>query len=297
MVWIIEWDTPTYGHIKAVKRVMYQGRSKYQEIWLVETYEFGKLLLLDGKSQSSEHDEFVYHEALVHPAMLLHPRPQRVLILGGGEGATLREVLKHRSVEEVVMVDIDEDVVKVSRELWGELSAGAFEDPRVRLIIGDALDYIFGSPGKFDVIIADLSDPLEAGPAYKLYTLETYRRIAELLDGGVFVTQAASPTNTPQTHAIIYNTARSAFRFAAYYHAFMNSFSGMWGFVIASNELDPRGMRAEEAERRLRERGVATRFYDAAAHLHMFSVPRHLRELIERERRVSTMSSPAYMPA
>ncbi|MEN2999121.1 MAG: polyamine aminopropyltransferase [Acidilobaceae archaeon] len=296
-MWIIEWDTPTYGHLKGVKRVLYKGRSRYQEIELVESHDFGKLLLLDGKSQSSEHDEFVYHEALVHPAMVLHPRPRRVLILGGGEGATLREVLKHRSVEEAIMVDIDEEVVRVSRELWGELSAGAFEDRRAKVVIGDALEYIAGSPGKFDVIIADLSDPLEAGPSYKLYTLETYRRIGELLDGGVFVTQAASPSNTPQTHAIIYNTVRSAFKFAAYYHAFMNSFSGLWGFVIASNELDPRGLTAGLAARRLAERGIATRFYDATSHLNMFSVPKHLREFIEGERRISTLSSPAYMPA
>lgn len=280
-----------------MKRVLYKGRSRYQEIVLVESYEFGKLLLLDGKSQSSEHDEFVYHEALVQPAMLLHPNPRRVLILGGGEGATLREVLKHRSVEEAVMVDIDEEVVRVSRELWGELSAGAFEDRRAKLIIGDALEYIESSPGKFDVIIADLSDPLEGGPAYKLYTLETYRKIGELVEGGVFVTQATSPSNTPQTHSIIYNTIRNAFKHVSYYHVFMNSFSGLWGFVIASNELDPRSLTAELVGRRLEERRIETRFYDATTHLNMFSVPKHLRAMIEGERRVSTLSNPAYMPA
>lgn len=295
MVWIIEWDTPTYGHLKGVKRVLYSSRSKYQQIEIVETHDFGRLLLLDGKSQSSEVDEFVYHEALVHPAMLMHGGPKKVLILGGGEGATLREVLKHKSVERAVMVDIDEEVVKVSREQLPFLSAGAFEDKRAELIIGDALDYVSSTRERFDVIIADLSDPLEAGPAYKLYTLEFYKQIGNILnEGGVFVTQATSPSNTGRAHAIIYNTARRAFRYATYYHVFMHAFSGLWGFVMASNEVDVRNKQID-VDLELARAGVSTRFYDAVAHRHMFSVPRHLRAAIEAEEEISTVSRPAFI--
>lgn len=295
MVWVIEWDTSTYGHLKGVKRVLYSGSSRYQRIEVVETHDFGKLLLLDGKSQSSEVDEFVYHEALVHPAMILHGEPRRILILGGGEGATLREALKHRSVEKAVMVDIDEEVVRVSRELLPFLSAGAFDDGRAELIIGDALDYVNSATEKFDVIIADLSDPLEAGPAYKLYTLEFYKQLGGLLaEGGIFVTQATSPSNTGRAHAIIYNTARHAFRYATYYHVFMHAFSGLWGFVMGSNDVDVRNKEID-VDAELRRRGISTRFYDSVAHRHMFSVPKHMREAIEAEAEISTLSKPAFI--
>ena len=296
--WYIEFDTPTHAHMKGLKRIIYRHRSKYQDIVVAESFDHGIILILDGKTQSSERDEFVYHEALVHPAMILHGGPRRVLVLGGGEGATLREVLKYPTVEEAVMVDIDEDVVRVSREYLKFMSEGVFEDRRVKLVIGDALDYVFNTREKFDVIIADLTDPLEAGPSYKLYTLEFYRRIAEILEeGGVFVTQATSPTNTPRTHAVIYRTVSSAFRYAAYYHIFMPSFEAVWGFVIASNHRDPGSLKPEVIDETLARYGVKTRFYDSQAHIHMFAIPKHLREYIESVSEVSTMEKPVYMPA
>ncbi|MEB3859710.1 MAG: spermidine synthase, partial [Desulfurococcales archaeon] len=163
--WIVEWSTPSSAHMFSVRRVLYWGKSRYQEIVVLEYEELGKALVLDGKTQSTEYDEFVYHEALVQPAMVLHGNPERVLVLGGGEGATVREVLKFKSVREVVMVDIDEEVVRVSREMLPEWHAGAFDDPRLRLVIGDGYEYVEGSGESFDVIIADLADPIEAGPA------------------------------------------------------------------------------------------------------------------------------------
>ncbi len=296
--WLIEWDTPSLGHIKAVKRVVYSGRSKYQDIMVIETYEYGVALVLDGKTQSTEADEFIYHEALVHPAMILHGAPRKILILGGGEGATLREALKYGSVGKAVMVDIDEEVIRVSREYMEFMSRGAFEDKRVNLVIGDALDYVFNTSEAFDVIIADLSDPIAEGPSYKLYTREFYAKVNNILSpNGVFVTQATSPTNTPETHAVIYNTVRSVFAKTAYYHIFIPSFEALWGFVIASKTLDPRGLNPKDVDETLARHGVKTRFYDSTAHAHMFSVPRNLREFIEGETRISTFDNPVYMPA
>ncbi len=297
-LWYIEFDTPTHAHMKGLKRVIHRHRSKYQDILVAESFEYGVLLILDGKTQSSERDEFVYHEALVHPAMILHGNPRKVLVLGGGEGATLREVLKYASVEEAVMVDIDEDVVKISREYLKFMNEGVFEDRRVKLVIGDALEYVFSTKDKYDIVIADLSDPLEGGPAYKLYTLEFYKRVSEIIgDEGVFVTQATSPTNTPRTHAIIYRTVREVFKYATYYHIFIPSFESVWGFVIASNGKDPRMLDEVLVDRELRRHNIKTRFYDGEAHRHMFSVPKHLREYIESVNEISTMEKPAYMPA
>ena len=296
--WYIEFDTPTHAHMKALKRIIHRHRSKYQDIVVAESFDHGLVLILDGKTQSAERDEFVYHEALVHPAMILHGNPRKVLVLGGGEGATLREVLKYPSVKEAVMVDIDEDVVRVSREYLRFMNKGVFEDPRVKLVIGDALDYVFNTREKFDVVIADLSDPLAGGPSYKLYTLEFYRRVAEILgEDGVFVTQATSPTNTPRTHAIIYRTVSSVFRYTAYYHIYMASFESVWGFVIASNSRNPKSLKPETVDEVLERNAIKTRFYDSQSHIHMFTVPKHLREYIESVTEISTMNNPVYMPA
>ncbi|MEM0340980.1 MAG: polyamine aminopropyltransferase [Acidilobaceae archaeon] len=294
----IEWDTPTHGHVKVLAKIIEYRVSKYQEIIVAETKEFGRLLILDGKTQSSEVDEFIYHESLTHPAMILHGNPKNVLILGGGEGATAREVLKYKSVKRVVMVDIDEEVVRVSREHLEFMNKGVFDNPRLELKIGDALDYVYSTNEKFDVVIADLSDPIEAGPSYKLYTKEFYERLSEILEeGGVFVTQATSPIGSPKVHAVIYNTIRSVFRYASYYHVFVPSFETLWGFVIASNSKDPASLEPEIVDKTLRELNIETRFYDSKAHRHMFSVSKYLRTLIESEKSVAVMDNPVFMPA
>jgi spermidine synthase len=129
---------------------------------------------LDEKIQSTESDEYIYHEALVHPSLLAHPNPKRVFIAGGGEGATAREVLRHKSVERVVMVDIDDIVCKTSKEFLPKHHRGAFDNPRYQLIIEDAKVWLQQTEEKFDVMVLDLADPVEDGPAYMLYTKEFY---------------------------------------------------------------------------------------------------------------------------
>lgn len=294
----VEWDTPSHGHVKIFDKIVAYRVSRYQEIIVADTREFGRVLVLDGKTQSSEFDEFVYHESLVHPAMILHGSPRRVLILGGGEGATAREVLKYRCVERVVMVDIDEEVVRVSREYLSFMNKGVFENPRLELVVGDALEYVQNSREKFDVIIADLSDPIEAGPSYKLYTKEFYERVKELLEaGGVFVTQATSPVGSPKAHAVVYNTIKSVFKFAAYYHVYVPSFETLWGFVVASDYRDPASLTPALVDKALESMGIETRFYDSEAHLHIFSIPKNLRKLIESEKSIATLENPVFMPA
>jgi len=130
--WFMEFNTPFSWHVRGIRKVLYSGTTKYQRVAVVEFEDLGKALILDGKTQSTLYDEFIYHESLVHPAMITHPNPRKVLILGGGEGATAREVLKHRSVEEVVMVDIDEDVIKISKEYLPEMNQGVFENPKLK---------------------------------------------------------------------------------------------------------------------------------------------------------------------
>ena len=298
--WIYEWSTPGTVHAHAVKKVHAFGTTKYQTYLIVELEDLGKTLVIDGKTQSSAFDEYVYHESLVQPPLLAHGFPRRVLILGGGEGATAREALKFRTVEEVVMVDIDEEVVDACKKYLPEWHRGAFEDPRFRLVIGDAERYVREAEGKFDAILADLTDPEAGGPSWRLYTKDFYDAVREhLTDRGVFVTQATSPTLTPGVFSTIYRTAKASFAHAAAYVSYVRSYEGLWGFVMASDGVDLDSfIAAQDVDERLAALGVSgNRYYDSVTHRHMFSLPRYLRDLLARPGPVATLQNPVYIPA
>jgi spermidine synthase len=283
-----------------VKKVYAFGRTKYQTYLVVEFDDLGKALVIDGKTQSAVVDEHVYHESLVQPAMVAHGSPRSVLILGGGEGATAREVLKFPSVNMVVMVDIDEEIVNACKELLPEWHRGAFDDPRLKLVIDDAEHYVNTTSEKFDVIIADLVDPEEGGPAWRLYTKEFYELLKSRLNrGGVFVTQATSPTLTSKVHATIFNTVKAAFRHAISYYVYIRSFEGLWGFVMGSDDANLEALRdMNDVDSRLASMGVkGNRFYDSESHQSMFHAPRNVRDILASYHEVSTLSNPIYLPA
>jgi spermidine synthase len=140
--WFLDFLSPDEGHMHGIETILFSKQTQFQRMEIIETKSYGRCLILDGKMQSSQADEFIYHEALVHPAMLSHPEPKRVFVVGGGEGATVREILRHKSVERVLMVDIDEDVVEGSKQYLPEWSQGAFDDPRVELRYMDARKYL-----------------------------------------------------------------------------------------------------------------------------------------------------------
>ena len=298
--WFIEFNTPFSWHVRAIRRVLYSGVTKYQRVAVVEFEDLGKALVLDGKVQSSLYDEFIYHESLVHPVMITHPNPRRVLILGGGEGATAREVLRHRGVREVVMVDIDEEVIRVVKEYLPEMSQGAFDDPRLRLVIDDGRKFLERVNDKYDVVILDLTDPLEGGPSYLLYTLEFYRIVRDRLsDGGLMVTQATSTYYALRTFATIYKTVASVFPVARAYHVYVPSFDSTWGFVIGSLGPDPTSLTPDEVNRRISERiNGELRFYDGYMHRALFTLPKHVVRVLEDPSiRPATDSNPTFMPA
>jgi thermospermine synthase len=159
-------------HSMTFGAVLYSATTPFQKVEVLDTEPFGHVLMLDGVLNSAEKDEYIYHESLVQPAMLAHPHPRTVFIGGGGEGATLREVLRHPSVEKAVMVDIDGDLVEVFRRDLPQYPQGAFDDPRTELIFDDAKKQLEEYDGLFDVIVLDLADPVEAGPAFPLWTRE-----------------------------------------------------------------------------------------------------------------------------
>jgi len=164
-----------------VDTYIFSHKSRWQKIEILHTKVWGKVLFLDGKIQSAQIDEFIFHEALVHTPMFVHPAPHKVLVIGGGEGADLREILRHNTVDKVVMVDIDDELVYACKRYLPEWSCGAFDDPRVELHIDDGREWLTRCKDKFDVVIVDLTEPLEGGPSLKLFTREFYELVKSSL--------------------------------------------------------------------------------------------------------------------
>ena len=297
--WNYEYITPDLVQAERVREVLFRGRTAYQEVLIIDGASFGRSLLLDGKTQSTEGDEFVYHEALVQPSMVAHPDPRQVFIAGGGEGATAREVLSHRSVTKAVMVDIDREVVELCRRYLPNHHRGAFDNPRLELHHGDALEFLERSRQQFDVAVIDVPDPLEAGPAYLLFTREFYELVRDrLTPEGMVVTQAGptGPTFYNQCFTAVVNTVGQVFPSVYAYEAFVPSFGGIWGFVIGSLGPGPVSLSDEEIGRRIAERvDGRLRFFDGTTQRGMFSVPKYLREGLSNETRVITRDNPLFV--
>ncbi len=281
----LDYTNPSAAVLLRVKDVLYSSRSPYQQIEVLDTEAFGRCLVLDGRVQSTEAEEFIYHEALVHPAMVTHPDPRTVLILGGGEGATLREVLRHRTVERVVMVEIDPQVVEICRRYLPEWSDGAFDDPRVTLIIDDAARYLQEKEDRFDVIICDLTDPIPGTPAEGLASEEAFQAMhRHLRPGGILVNQAGSTGISELDYFVrVYRTMVSVFRHLVPCSIQITSFAESWGFIVASDMYDPRDLTPEEVEERLSRRceREKLRYYDGFIHRALFTLPRWFWQALE----------------
>lgn len=297
--WFHDYVTPDMVQSYSIKEVTYSGRTQFQSVEIIESGGLGRCLILDGKIQSSEWDEFIYHEALVHPPMIAHPRPERVFIAGGGEGATLREVLAHSSVKRVVMVDIDEEVIDICRRLLPSWHQGSFEDSRLELRFVDARKYLeecVNVGEKFDVVILDLPEPIEGGPAYLLHTTEFYQVVREKLapDGILSLQAGTSSWGNHRCFTAIINTLKAVFPLVFPYDTFIPSYGGTWGFALASPKLSP--PTAAEVERQIASRiAGGLRFYDGIAHQGLFSLPKNLREAIAEEKTVITTEQPFFI--
>ncbi|MDP8924669.1 MAG: polyamine aminopropyltransferase [Chloroflexota bacterium] len=268
-----------------IVRTLYSGQTQYQHVEIAETRPYGLALFLDGLPQSAVADEFVYHEALVHPALLAHPEPRRVMIAGGGEGATLREVLRHPSVERATMVDIDGELLDLVRQYLAPIHQGALDDPRADVVVGDALAHLREHEDRYDAIVIDLTDPDESGPIAELYTEDFYRLAASRLnDGGVLVTQAYSfALNNLGWYTRIARTLAGVFPLVRPYRAEVPFFKDSWGLCTASFVRDPAALPDLAIDRLLEQRGLSDlRYYDGTTHTSMFALPRYARAALRR---------------
>lgn len=271
-----------------VKDVIYSGRTAFQSVTILQTEEYGRFVVLDGETQSAEDDEYIYHEALVQPVMLAHPAPRRVLVIGGGEGATLREVLRHPAVERAVMVDIDGEFVDLARRHLQDWHRGAFDDPRVRLEIRDGLEYLRKCRDKFDVAIVDVCDYVEDTAVAGLYQPAFFSAVRDVLaPDGLAVVQAGELGRWAHGgHAEIARMMKPSFGTGIPYSTFVESFWSEWSFLLAGDRAQAWRRAAPSAvDAAIAARGLTGRlsFYDGQTHQRMFSLPKDIRDALVQD--------------
>ncbi|MEO8303086.1 MAG: polyamine aminopropyltransferase [Betaproteobacteria bacterium] len=272
--------TDDWGFYIRSSRRFESFRSDYQSIEVDDSVPFGKLFRLDGHFMTSERDEFFYHENLVHLPALSHESPERALIVGGGDGGSAEELLKHPSMRSVTLAEIDAAVVDIARKYLSSVHGGALDDPRLALAIGDGFGFVRRTTERFDLIVLDLTD--SGGPSEKLYTPDFYRACADrLTPGGALSLHIASPIAHPEQIRATMANLRKAFARVTPYLTSVPLYGGMWMMACASNTLDPKSVSAEEIDRRITARGIAKlQYYNGDMHRAALALPNFVRDLV-----------------
>jgi spermidine synthase len=267
--------------VYTIREVLSRTRTPYQFVEIFDLEEIGRALFLDGWIQIAEIDEFIYHEALVHPALLAHPNPEVVFIAGGGDGGALREILKHPTIKKVMVGELDQEVIGLSRRYLSNIHEDAWEDPRVEILIGDARHTLKGFPRTFDAVIVDLTEPVEEGPSQLLFTREFYGIVERSLRSpGVFSSQCADAgPGFGKLIADVLETLRQLTPYVRSFLAPVPSFQGLWSFAIAGFGLDPLRS-SEEWKERLSLLSKPLKWCSPGILSAGFEVPPYLREIL-----------------
>jgi spermidine synthase len=268
-----------FPHAKRLARV----DSRYQRIEVWDTPQLGRLFTLDGRPMTSTGDEFIYHECMVHPAALAHPSPQAALVLGGGDGGAARQLLKHASIRRIVVAELDAQVVRLTREHLPEVHGGAFDDPRVELVIGDAARYVeAAAPAQFDLIVFDLTPP--DSPAAGLYTPDFYQQLKRVMRPIAAVSvHLGSPYFHAERVARLLDDLRAAFAVVRTMSAFVPLYGSLWMMAAASDTLDPAALSVDALAERLAARAIDTlKHYDPLMHAGLFSASPAVRDKLSQ---------------
>lgn len=270
-LWFTEKQTQGVALSLETTRTVHREKTRYQDLAVLETVDNGKVLILDGCIMTTDLDEFVYHEMITHVPLCTHRSPRKVLVIGGGDGGTVREVLKHSSVDAVVLAEIDRRVIEASREHLPSLST-ALGDPRCRIMVGDGAEHVRTHQGQYDVIICDSTDPI--GPGVVLFSEDFYRASYEsLTDGGVFCAQMESPFFHGELIGRVVRSLRAIFPIVRLYLATVPTYPGaLWSFALASKKYDPLGdVRAVRLD---------TKYYTPEVHKAAFVLPKFVEDLV-----------------
>lgn len=278
-LWYSEINSPTEKVSWKVREVLFRGRSEYQEVALLDTWDYGRMLVLDGVVQTTERDEAGYHEMLAHVPLYSHPDPRRVLIIGGGDGGTLREVLNHPGIEEAVMVEIDGLVVEQCRRHLPALASG-FDDPRARLVIGDGVAHVReAADGSYDAVLVDGTDPL--GPGEGLFNSEFYRHVDRILrPGGVTATHTSeNPLYKPEVPLAVLGKLAAIFPRTRLFRSEIPTYhTGTWYFVLAGKGADP--AEVDYTGDRFPRHAAPRDYYTPPVHRGAFALPARVERLL-----------------
>lgn len=257
-----------------------QKQSPWQHIEVFDNALFGRVMRIDGCFMTSERDEFFYHEPMVHLPAMAHPGPRSALVVGGGDGGAAEELLKHPSMQRVLLAELDAEVVQLAREWLGSIHKGAFDDPRLEVRMGDARALIESGSERFDQIVLDLTDPF--GPALDLYTVEFYAACRRALNpGGVLSLHLGSPIHVPQTMARIAASLRAAFPIVRPYLQYVPLYGTLWCMAMASDTTDPALLGEAEVDARIAARGLQDlQLYNGAVHRALLAQPNFVRTLL-----------------
>lgn len=278
--WFEEKLYPNYGQRFLVTRTLYRKKTPFQTLEIFDTPAFGRVLALDGICQTTEKDEFFYHEMMVHPALFAHPRPRKVLIIGGGDGGILEEALKHKTLERAVMVEIDGSVVDICRKYLPSICGKAFDDRRTDLVIADGVKYMRETTEKFDVILVDSTDPI--GPAEVLFGGDFYSACKRCLaPRGILVTQNGVPFLQRDELATTRKRLRRLFADSGFLFAPVPTYiGGLMALSWSSQDTTNRAVLLKTLSARFQKARIKTQHYTPEIHLAAFAVPRYLQRYL-----------------
>lgn len=272
-LWYTEKQTPVFGITAKIRETLVTEKTEFQDLAMIDTEEFGRMLVLDGMVMTTVKDEFVYHEMVAHPALNTHPNPKHVLVVGGGDGGVIREVLKHPEVEKAVLVEIDGKVIEYSKKYLPEI-AGELDNPRVEVLVNDGYMHIIESKNKYDVIMVDSTEPV--GPAAPLFERGFYQGIYEALkEDGIFVAQTDNPWFKADLIQQVNKDVKEIFPIVHVYGANIPTYpSGLWTFTMGSKVHDP--LQVDETAIPEME---SNKYYTPRLHKAAFVLPKFVEDL------------------
>jgi len=290
---IVEYLNPRFGYFYTVSKTLYRGKTRHQNIEILDTPEFGVVMRLDGITQVVTKNDYQYHEPLAHTALCCHPSPRRVLIIGGGDGGILRETVKYPAIHAIDVAELDEAVVRLSKKYFIPVHRGAFDDPRVRVHICDGRKFVEKRRGGYDVIIMDMTDPF--GPSTYLYTREFFRAVNAALrdDRGVFAMHTESPVSSPATFNSIVKTLRVVFGNVQTLYMYIQMYAVLWSVSVCSGNPGVTRMNGTLVDRRLSSNGIrGLNLFSGKTFEAMKVAYPYIEEILRTKARVLTDRSP-----
>lgn len=271
-MWLKEGQIENAAMTYKIKETLFRKKTEYQDLAIVDTYSFGRMLLLDGIVQTTIKDEYVYHEMIAHIPLFTHPNPKKILVVGGGDGGAIREVLKHPSVEKAVLCEIDKEVINECKRFLPEISC-ALDDARCEIFVGDGIKYVHEHKNEFDVIIVDSTDPF--GAAEGLFGGSFYKEIYDCLtEDGIFIAQTETPFYLPEVVKRVYNDANAVFPITKLFMAGIPTYpSGFWSFTVGSKKHDPETVDLSNSI------DIDTKYYTKKLHKACFVLPKFVEDL------------------